>query len=845
MSNVNNDFSSGLLYVDEGLRGQTYQTTSDIHAARHRHARRLEFLDRGMDGPAGGRLLLMLPCNEILLNFEALKRVTSGNGTVYRLSNSAYIEWDMQNDWRDRRQCSLQTATTLEVNGGPMVTKSDWKWARDQLQSLHPECPQDALWKIFIEDAQAWWFERLTGPVFGHASGVAPFQLLDKYAFARRESGLPQISYDDRGIDVLDKRLAALDSTYGVSKKTNSFSSLVKRISHLANSKFAKDKGRLEIISYVDELIPIAQEEGRDQTLILLATVHAVEFGGISGILWAPVTIAGYTRLAEKYFLPAWFTSTDDERTGQFMYDLYQACTLEVLPSQRAKFMAYLEIFHRFLVIDGYEPLPKPLSGHGIAKPADATDVCPMAQDRACGFIDHFATSEQVRLQCNVLIRAGGKIPLRTYEPWCFRLNDIHEEAPVYLDIYPRRSDGQGKNTALRRQEGVEDLPLIRLLIDLKKLRLSANANDNDLLFGEPGAPGKRHEQDLCQRLVNASLRWATGNPRATFYDLRHTVFTLRAQPFLVGDNHGIENFDGFGFSDMSTSGGHAGAGSTYPYINRVEGPIAHFSQKNRPVAWAGTLDVLKSKDVFVDLLSSTIDYNPQTLDQCKFEAFEPTPVDAFGIAKRHEVLDKIADNLPLVSVAGGSQVSLAVVKKILLDFTQVAAQVGLVDYQCTRSEQGHLETTMAHGLWALHARQPKYKGISSRLSRLATCQDYAALNQLWQSWLACRHHEFLSLSRLRPALTLIKFLLECGLAKRNLLVVSEPGASRLDQEIASLGLPSRPEDVDRNGRAAHRLFFTAPGIDAEKASAATISTRGFSWWMLMVGSFLLANQQI
>jgi hypothetical protein len=415
----------------------------------------------------------------------------------------------------------------------------------------------------------------------------------------------------------------------------------------------------------------------------------------------------------------------------------------------------------------------------------------------------------------------------------------------VYIDIYPRRADGQGKSASLRRQEGVDDLLLIRLLIDLKNLRHAANAQENDLLFGEPGKPGERHEQGLCQRLVNAALRCATGNSRASYYDLRHTVFTERAQPILSGDLLGIENSDAFSFADMSTSGGHAGPGSTYPYINRVEDPIAHFSKKNRQTAWQGTFDVSKSSNVFVDLLVSTIECNPLTLDACRFEIAEQPPVDAFAITKRHEILDRVADNKPLGSVAGESQVSLAVVKKALQDFTQVAAQTGLVGYHCTRTEQGHLDAVMAHGLWALHARQSKYSGISACLSRLACNKDYAGLNQLWQSWLACRSHEYLSLLRPRPALVLIKFLLRSGLSKRNLVVVSEPGATPLDQDIASFGLPSRPEVVDRNGRAAHRLFFTAPGIDAAKANAATISTRGYNWWMLMVGSFLLANDQI
>ena len=837
--------TSGLKSHAIGLGGHISETTAEVYQARIRHVLRLEFLDSCTSGPAGGRLLMLLVVNEIVLNLPALKEVVEGNSRTFRLGSDGYIEWEFGNGWRDRRLCSTQTANAVQQNGGLRVGKKDWRWASTQLQTLSPDCFRDCLWEQFVSDAKAWWIEWLTGPVHGHVAGLGRFQLLDRHALARQFSKLPQVPVDDLDVTKLDERLRVLELTHSSSTKTNSFNSLVYQTGNLARSKPAKDQGRAKILSIIDGLLPLAQEEGWTQVLILLATAHAIEHGGVSGLMWAPITIFEYTRISKNYLLPLLIGLHQDELDGQAMYAHYQHAISEVLPSQKAKFCAYLEAFHRFLVISGFDPLPHSLSGSGDPMPPDAAVIRPHEADRACLFIDHFSPSEQVRLQCNVAIRFGSLVPVRSYEPWCFRLEDVHEAEPVYVDIYPRRVDGQGKNMALRRQEGVDDLQLRRLLIDLKSHRRHANAAESDILFGEPGKPGLRHEQELCQKLVNAALRWATGNSRASYYDLRHTVFSTRASKVITGEEPAIANFDGFAFSDMSTSGGHTGPESSYAYIHLLEAAIAFFSKKHRAMAWEGTIDFTLHPGTFDDLCESCIDHNPNPLDSCGFKLPKLPSADHFGIQKRHEILDKVADNMTLSSVGGECHVPLEVVEKVVADFVQVLAQVQLVNYQCTRTLLGQCNAVMAYGLLATHARQGKYVGISRRLADLAASKNYVSLNLLWQSWLLCRDHEFLSLLNPRPALVLIKFLLGTGVSKRCMVVISEPGASPLDEEIKKLGLPSRPEGVDRNGRASHRLFFTVSGRDALRSKGPTISTQGFDWWMLVVGSFLLANEQI
>lgn len=350
-----------------------------------------------------------------------------------------------------------------------------------------------------------------------------------------------------------------------------------------------------------------------------------------------------------------------------------------------------------------------------------------------------------------------------------------------------------------------------------------------------------RHEEGLCQSLVNAALRYATGNPSASFYDLRHTVFSFKAQQVLAN----AQNSDQLSLRDMSAKGGHAGVASTYAYIHLIEAVFATYSRDARPQAWLQSNEISTQGGVFEDICTGVIDYHGTDLNNCGYQVPELPTLDSFGLFKRHEILDKISDNLPLDAVAGEASVPLVVVQQALNDFVQVMAQIQMVNHSATGSELRQCNAVTSIGLWALHAHQPKYRAVSRKLISSATEKDFSSLNRIWQYWLLCRDHDDISLMNPRPAVGLIDFITGCGVAKRNMVVASDPNASPLSQEIARFSIPSRNLSIARNGRAQHRLFFTEPGVEAKSASGATISLLGFNWWMLVLGSFLLANEQI
>lgn len=833
--------SNGLVITDAGLAGFIVETTPELRLAVERHERRMKFIDALVNSPPGGLLLLLFPINELVLTIPNLKEAASAAAAVYVGDGVKYVEWTTRIGWIDRREISQQTALVMERNGGCVVSKADWQWARRRLKELSPECPDNVLFEQFIEDAQAWWVSRVNGPIFGHVIGLRRFQMLDRAAIARRISRLPQLAKVKIRQDFANGDLEVLETTRIHSNKTLTFSNLVTFCGYVARSRTSKDHGRKLIIEHINQAMPAAAKEGWAQVLILAATRHAIHYGGINGELWAPITIYEYTRLSLNELLHVILKAGYDDLGGAEMLKKYKQAIGSVRQSQKAKFAAFLEVFHRFLVIAGSDPLPHSLSVTGEQVPPAAAIVWPHEKERAVEFIEMFAPTRQIQLQCVSAVEIAFNIPVRTIEPWCMRLEDVASKEPFYITIYPRRNDGVGKSPAVRRQEDVFDPKLKAMLIDMVRLRREQNAGEQDVLFGAPGVFGARYEQVLCQRLINAALQWATGNPRASFYDLRHTIFSFRAESVLRGES---PPSDAVELRQLSASGGHAGPDSTYAYIHILEAAIASFSRKARPISWKKVPGQEAGGETFEDVCRGVVDGCGPNIESVGWT--KPTALTAkhVGLEKRAQILRLIAENLPLDSVAGSCEVPIELVHEVLADLVRGMVQVSMVKYSAASSILKQCQVVNAWALWARAANQDKYLGIKRELSRRVEGKEFKGLCLLWQNWQLCKYGDDISLINPRPAAHLVSFLLSSGTPKRSLVIESHVDAPPLAPELTRFQIEPR-EIRSRKGRAAHRLFLTEPGLPAREARGATLSILGLNWWMLVVGSHLIGNGEI
>ena len=830
---------SGLIVTDYGLKGLVFETTP-LHAlAVKRHERVCEFVDECDGAPSGGLVLILLVLNELLLTLSSLKAAVSPDAQIYADGEVKYLEFSSGNGWIDRREISPQSAAVIEKNGGCEVADSDWRWVVRTLCILHPQRPHREALAGFLADSQAWWVNRTTGPIFGHVIGLRPFQVLTRAALARRHSEMPQLS-EMVASDRVVNELSLLQTARTNSKSTITFDAVITYAGQVARAKESKDHGRDLIIENIKMAIPHAAREGRVQLIVLGATRHAVASGGLRGTVWAPVTIYEYLRQGLKELVVALLENDFESLDGWGWLELYENVKKEIRKSQRPKFGAFLEVFHRYLVIAGFDPLPRSLSGGSHPAPPAAAVIWPHELQRAIEYVEVRAQSKRIRLQATLGLVFAFWIPLRTVELWCLRVRDVHLFGDTYVDIYARRRDGVGKAPSLRRQEEVHVTQLKALLIDMVRMRRQDDAGDDDVLLGEPGKPDLCHEEMATTTLMNAALKWATGDFSASFYDLRHSVFSWRAEPVLMG---GSGQTDVAEFQQVAAQGGHAGPSSTAAYIHQIERAIAELSRASRPQSWVKHTPTESSgiQSVFGDVAAGLLAEGRPPLEQ--FDAGGDLAVTTLDLSleKRTDIIWRVSQNFNLESVAGGCDVPLPAVHEAVTNLVHAMVQVRLVRYSAAATIRKQCQAISAHALWARAARQPKYESIARTLGEHVAAGNWLKLRLLWQDWSLCRDGETLAFTNPRPAARIVEFLQSAGVSKQQLVVVSARDAAPLPTELVALKITSRPVNP-RKGRSGHRLFLAERGVQVRDASGATVSVLGFHWWMLQIGSILIAR---
>ena len=152
-------------------------------------------------------------------------------------------------------------------------------------------------------------------------------------------------------------------STRALSDSEETVADIVTFVGKVAGDRQAKSVGRAMIGDYIRASVPLATREGRVQVLILGAANHVVESGGMRGAQLAPGTLYEYFRLTLKRVQRALLRTDPEAMLAEEFWAVYEEVIRdpEVPESQRTKVASALEVFHRFLVIVGCEPLKRSL----------------------------------------------------------------------------------------------------------------------------------------------------------------------------------------------------------------------------------------------------------------------------------------------------------------------------------------------------------------------------------------------------------------------------------------------------------------------------------------------------
>jgi hypothetical protein len=314
---------------------------------------------------------------------------------------------------------------------------------------------------------------------------------------------------------------------------TNSAELVVKGFSRIVSSKVSKLVARSKMIEQTDDLIPLAKLEGRAQTIGLTALAEVLKFGGVRGDILSPVSIAQYTSTIFLKFVGQLITLDGAEEASSFEV-AYQKIIKTCIPTQQGKAAALLQALHNRLILRGAPPLNHPISTKTPQIIPAAAVIWPHELELAKEYVLKSGAENRVKKQALLCLQLGSEIPLRSYDYFSFRLRDILRDGASEVVVAPTRSADKDKSIHAHMRHEISNPDCITSLQEFKQMRLieeelpDGSQNLEIPMFSKPGQRGV-YKQWETMVLINAGLKWATGNPTASLYDLRHTVISTRA----------------------------------------------------------------------------------------------------------------------------------------------------------------------------------------------------------------------------------------------------------------------------------------------------------------------------
>ncbi len=502
---------------------------------------------------------------------------------------------------------------------------------------------------------------------------------------------------------------------------------------------------------------------------------------------------------------------------------------------------AFLGAFHRYLVILGAEPLLDPLPAAGRRYPPHASVIWVDELQWALRFVDRRAPSEQVRLQARLILLLGFLVPLRPAEYWSIRIVDVKPDERLTLHIYSRIEDGGPKAAFTRRTVDIESREVAAAVLELYELRLKSRPGDEARLLGDERVPGGRHHQRATERLVKEALVWASGEPRASEYDLRHTAISALEQAAFRQMPDDWTGSDRVPNLVLQARSGQRSRRSVECYVHCYEEDIAATCRSMRPQAW-------ENSPSFEEALAAL----PRVSDGLVRERAPipegsvPTPVarsHELSLSQRQTLLSGVAQRRTFEALCGFLYLERAAILSAVRESLDAGQRARLLPFKrldhdaALARELGRLRT------WAKAANAPKWNGVIAALNTMADSGQWSRLSDLWLDWCACVRVRYFSVESDRPAARLVRFLVdECKVRPQQLALFVSRGSPEVLSEMASLGLEMRPCD-GRKGRPKHRLVVSPPGARAKRASPRVLSMMGLHWLFLVVGSAIEARR--
>lgn len=291
----------------------------------------------------------------------------------------------------------------------------------------------------------------------------------------------------------------------------------------------------------------------------------------------------------------------------------------------------------------------------------------------------------------------------------------------------------------------------------------------------------------------------------------------------------------------LSAQGGQGDSSSKLFYIHQIEAQLAACSRAARPEAWEPAALQASASDLFPEVGEGFLTDRPP-MPEGPFGAVKRYTSAELSLVQRAALLWDVQMELGRDLVAKIANVDKATVELVVEETVSALIELRMTPYDAPASWLSYGEALRAWKAEAAVAKEVKHRAVIAHMDALLVDQQWAALNRWWRDWHSCRHHEWVSVGDARPAGRLIQGLLDAGVPRDSLAIVSATAGAPLSGRVAAYALqPGRPVKPYR-GRPTHRLVMTAHGVCAAHAQAGAVTMIGLHWWFVVLVSALIAR---
>ena len=519
-----------LIRVDTGMTGR---------------AKRFAALQQMVATKVGGRsgaLPWHLIAFDGVIGKDALSRALGACAATHVHPEGMAIEWQGSRPARTERRLlsSLTIACLLRLSEfGPHNMHCHDRWHQtsgDQLVQwgLYPQASTavEEMWA----DSLCWHLIHLPMPLWGHLSGLQSLSALPRLAWARLATGRIVQAQLMESVDsqALPEALDAANTSGGADTDASAMNALDATMKITAS--LSDSAQRRTWVQTLGSQIDVARRCGPVSCTVMAWVLDMAESGTPFKTNAAATTIQQYARSVMWQLWKAFTaqkTAPCDMTVPEFM-SLYQTILAPMKRDARSTAAKALSSWHKFLVNFQEAPAIRSALVHDFQEtPVDAQVIWPHEKERAAMIFESHQGDERLINGARVLVHVASNGPFREDELARLRLaNVIVHSRVIDIEITPSQLHGRLKSVAGQRVVRIVNPQACKIISAWKRRRILETASGSDLLFGDP-VHRDVYRRHAMIKLVNDTLKQATGDRGSSLHGLRHSFVSEVADGFL------------------------------------------------------------------------------------------------------------------------------------------------------------------------------------------------------------------------------------------------------------------------------------------------------------------------